>query len=192
MSERAVFMDRDGVLNRTVYYSSSAEWESPRTPEDFELLDGVVPALRHLRDCGFLLFVVSNQPSYAKGKTSREALMQVHQRLVLDLRLEEICLTDVYYCWHHPNGIITEVSGACECRKPSPFFLHRAAMQYDIDLAQSWMVGDRESDIECGRRAGARTIRIMSDHQGEGQVAPHFVAESLAVAAEIISREIRP
>ena len=152
---RAVFLDRDGVLNRNIFYADTGAWESPRTVEAVALTGGIVPALESLRAAGYLLIVVSNQPNAAKGKCSREALDQVHAQVVALLGAEGIALDAHYLCFHHPDH-----TGPCECRKPSPFFLCEAAAKFNIDLKQSWMIGDRASDIACGQAAGTRTIWI--------------------------------
>ena len=162
--KKAVFLDRDGVLNRNVYYEDLGEWESPRAPEDLVLFDSTVPALRQLQVAGFMLFVVSNQPSYAKGKTSLENLKRVHDKLSMQLEDQAITIEAYYYCYHHPKGIIPEYTMQCECRKPSPFFLRKAIEQYDLDVSECWMVGDRDSDLACAEAAGCRAIAILPDH----------------------------
>jgi D-glycero-D-manno-heptose 1,7-bisphosphate phosphatase len=152
---RAIFLDRDGVLNRNVWNPATAAWESPLTPEQFELLPKVIPALQLLRDAGYLLFLVSNQPNYAKGKASMRTLDAIHQRLEMALAEEHISFTACYYCFHHPA-----FTGHCVCRKPSPYFLLEARDTLGLDLEQSWMIGDRQADIDCGRAAGTRTVMI--------------------------------
>jgi D-glycero-D-manno-heptose 1,7-bisphosphate phosphatase len=161
---RAVFLDRDGVLNRNVLNTVTGAFESPHRAEDFELLPGVLDALALLRESGYRLILVSNQPSYAKGKTTLAAIKAIHRRLEDSLADAGISLDAFYYCLHHPDGIIREYSGRCECRKPSPYFLLQAKTQFDLDLAKSWMIGDRETDVLCGRAAGVRTIRVAADH----------------------------
>lgn len=160
----AVFLDRDGVLNRNVFNPSTGAWEAPHRPDDFIPVPGVLPALGRLTAAGFRLFLVSNQPDYALGKTSLAALDAIHQRLLAHLAHGGISFTAFYYCRHHPRGIVEGYSGPCICRKPSPHFLQQAASDYLIDLARSWMIGDRASDVACGLAAGARTIRIAADH----------------------------
>jgi D-glycero-D-manno-heptose 1,7-bisphosphate phosphatase len=152
---RAIFLDRDGVLNQNILNPSTGEYESPLTPEKFVLLPGVIAALRLLRASGYWLFVVSNQPNYAKGKTSMGTLNAIHHKFEAILQEEEISFEAFYYCFHHPA-----FTGECACRKPSPFFLLKARDAFAVSLADSWMIGDRSSDIVCGRAAGTRTVRI--------------------------------
>jgi D-glycero-D-manno-heptose 1,7-bisphosphate phosphatase len=161
---RAVFLDRDGVLNRNVFNPDTGEFESPGKPKDVELFPGVLEALLQLQQANYLLFLVSNQPNYAKGKSMLDELQGVHATLCKSLDDAAINFTQFFYCLHHPQGVVPSHSGICECRKPSPFFLKRAASDYGVSLPHSWMVGDRASDIECGNTAGVRTIRVLEDH----------------------------
>ncbi|HWZ11954.1 MAG TPA: HAD family hydrolase [Acidobacteriaceae bacterium] len=185
---RAVFLDRDGVINKNVYYESTGEWESPRSPDHFEIADGVLDVLRELQSAGFLLFVVSNQPNYAKGKAAMETLNAIHQRLADALDQAGIHFSGFYYCYHHPEGIVPSHSFECDCRKPSPHFLMHAASEFHINLADSWIVGDRDTDIQCGHAAGTRAIRII-DELGNGLEKADYNVSDLAAAAEIILRE---
>jgi D-glycero-D-manno-heptose 1,7-bisphosphate phosphatase len=152
-----VFLDRDGVLNRNVLNPSTGEYESPLTPERFVLFPGVIESLRLLKEAGYLLFLVSNQPNYVKGKASIQTLDAIHRKFETFLKGEGIEFKAFYYCFHHP-----EVTGPCVCRKPSPYFLYEARDRFTVSLTDSWMVGDRSSDIACGRAAGAKTVYIQN------------------------------
>lgn len=185
---RAVFLDRDGVINKNVYYQHTGVWEAPLSPDHFEIAEGALDVLRSLQSAGFLLFVVSNQPNIAKGKATIETLNAIHQRLLAALDQAHVRISDFYYCYHHPEGIVPAFAISCDCRKPSPHFLLKAARDYNIDLAQSWIVGDRETDIECGHAAGTRTIRII-DELGNGSDHSDYNTPGLSAAAEIILRE---
>ena len=138
---RALFLDRDGVVDELVFYPSCNEWESPRTVADLRMIPSAVDALRNSNRAGWLLFLITNQPSYAKGKCRLEDLHHVHAHVLEDLKRAGVVITDSYVCYHHPESKI-EALRKCECRKPSPFFIREAAKKYDIDLARSWMVGD--------------------------------------------------
>ena len=159
-SKRGIFFDRDGILNTLVYYADTAEWESPRSPQDFEIIPGALDVLRTLQSKGWLLFLVSNQPSHAKGKTSLENLHAVHAELDSHLVVERIAFAEVYYCFHHPQGIVPEFTRTCECRKPGIGSLLKAQTAYELDLSACWFVGDQDTDVECGQRAGCHTIQI--------------------------------
>jgi len=179
--KRALFLDRDGILDELVYYESHGEWESPRRVEDVRMIDGVTEPLQRLADAGWLLFIVTNQPSFAKGKTSLEDLHAVHERIVQSLGVP---IARSYQCFH-------QASDRCGCRKPSPFFLHEAAHEFDVDLARSWMVGDQDSDLACGRAAGCRVALL--EHPGSahkrGKVEPDLRVRDLE---ELVSFILSP
>lgn len=181
--KRAVFLDRDGVINRNVWNPVSGAYEAPLTADQFELCEGAVSAMRQLRSAGYELFLVSNQPNYAKGKASLETLDAIHAKLTAALAEAEIQLAASYYCLHHPEGMIATHSGPCECRKPSPYFLFKAKEDFGIDLAQSWMVGDRISDIECGRAAGTKTAFIREDpfHEAAADLQARDLLEAVSL-----------
>jgi D-glycero-D-manno-heptose 1,7-bisphosphate phosphatase len=186
---RAVFLDRDGVLNRNVFNPATGEYESPGKPEDFELFPNVMPTLHRLQDAGYTLLLVSNQPNYAKGKNSLEELHAVQALLAKQLDQAGIHFADFYYCFHHPKGIVPSHSGPCECRKPSTFFLEKAQAEFGISMPHSWMVGDRATDIECGQNAGVRTIRVKGDHptvRAADEAVATFEADDLAHAVLLI------
>ena len=155
MSRPALFLDRDGVLDHLVWYESHQEWESPRVPEDVAMIDGAAQAVRDAAALGYLVFVVSNQPSAAKGKVPIESLHAVHDVIVE--RLDGAPIAEFFYCYHRAEDL-------CSCRKPSPQVVLDAAKAYDVDLSQSWFVGDQDGDIGCGRRAGCRTALLQYAH----------------------------
>jgi D-glycero-D-manno-heptose 1,7-bisphosphate phosphatase len=168
---RAVFLDRDGVLNRAVVRDGK-----PYPPESlaaFEVLDGVAGALLKLRDAGYRLIVVTNQPDVARGSQSRETIEAMNARLAAELPVDEVVV-----CYHDGD--------ACECRKPKPGALIDAARRHDVELARSFMVGDRWRDIEAGQRAGVRCLFVDRGYREQQPVAPFVRVESLAAAAEWI------
>ncbi len=181
-------MDRDGVLNKLVLNPVTMKYEPPHTPKDLVLYPDVIESLRILKDRGFILFLVSNQPDYAKGKTTLENILAVHTLFNHVLTTCGIHFQEYYYCYHHPNGIVSEYSFACECRKPNPYFLLKAARDYEIDLENSWMIGDRDSDIECGKAAGTQTIIIEEPYSAGFRRSNrlHNIAANLKDALTII------
>ena len=144
MRQRAVFLDRDGVINRAMVREGKPY--PPANSSELELLPGTAEALWALRNAGFLLIVVTNQPDVARGITSRETVETIHARL-----LEQLPLDAIRTCYHD-NG------DGCDCRKPRPGALLSVADEYSIDLSRSYMVGDRWRDMEAGQRAGCKTI----------------------------------
>ncbi|MBI2995642.1 MAG: HAD-IIIA family hydrolase [Candidatus Melainabacteria bacterium] len=187
---RAVFLDRDGVLNYPVFNSATNEYEAPFEEKDFKFLPGVIESLRELLAMHYKLFLVSNQPDYAKGKTTLENLLSVHKKMHLILLKNNIHFAEYYYCYHHPHGIISAYSIKCTCRKPGNLFLMKAKEKYDIDMTCSWMIGDRDVDIFCGQASGVKTILIkLSESKSKvNKSKPDFIAGSLQEAAEIIKK----
>ena len=142
----AVFLDRDGVLNRALVRDGRPD--PPARQEDLEILPGVAEALVDLRRAGFLLLVVTNQPDVARGTLSATSLARIHEHLLATLKLDKI-----YVCPH-------DDANHCTCRKPLPGLLLTAAQEWSVDLQKSFMVGDRWRDIEAGRHAGCTTVLI--------------------------------
>lgn len=187
MSRRALFCDRDGVVNELVYYPSHDEWEAPRDVTDLRMREGAAAALREANARGWLVFLITNQPSYAKGKCPLEALQRVHARVLELLASENVKITEAFVCYHHPTSPISGF-GSCECRKPSPWFIRQAASRHDLDLGRSWMAGDQDTDIETGRRAGCRTALIEYEHSKakRGSLEADLVCADLAAVVHQI------
>ena len=157
---KAIFLDRDGVLNPNVYNPETGEYESPHHPEEFALYTYVEKSLRMLKSAGYIIVLVSNQPSYAKGKASMENILAIANMLKEwsddhGALIEKFC-----YCYHHPKGIVSEYTKECECRKPGTLFLEQAKEQFNLDPTQCWFIGDRDTDIECGKRFGCKTLKV--------------------------------
>lgn len=173
---KAVFLDRDGVINRPIIKHGKPY--SPSSLEEFDILPGVGKALEKLREAGFLLICVTNQPDVARGKQSREVVDAIHRYL-----LESLVLDEILVCYHDDGD-------ECGCRKPLPGLLLRAAEQYAIDLEKSFMVGDRWRDMEAGKNAGCRTIFMDYGYMERGpSFPPEQVVSSLAEAAEWILKQ---
>lgn len=179
--KKALFLDRDGIVNDLVWYDSPGEWESPRHVRDLHFRSDVIGPLCEANRAGWLVFLITNQPSYAKGKCPLEDLQQVHARVLDELKLAGVTITDSYVCFHHPEAVI-EGFGTCECRKPSPYFIREAAKRYGVDLGSSWMIGDQDSDVVTGLNAGCRTALLKYEHSGSkrGSAAPDVVSSDFA------------
>jgi D-glycero-D-manno-heptose 1,7-bisphosphate phosphatase len=179
---RAVFLDKDGTLIDDVPYNVD--------PERMQLAPGAREGLPALHVAGYRLVVVSNQSGVARGLFAEAALALVEARLRELLAGAGAALTGFYYCPHHPAGRVPEYAVACDCRKPAPGLLRRAAAELGIDLAASWLVGDILDDVEAGRRAGCRTVLINNGNETEWRDGPHriphFTAPDLGEAARRI------
>lgn len=155
-SAKAIFLDRDGVINRKApegsYISSLAE---------VEYLPGAIEGIAELTRKGYEVIVVTNQRGIARGLVTRDALQAIHEDIVRRVTGAGGRVTAVYVCDH-------EIADQCHCRKPKPGMLRRAQVEYEIDMSASWMVGDSRSDIEAGRSAGCRTALVASLPPGDG------------------------
>jgi len=181
---KAIFLDRDGVLTKMIYNSDTGENEPPHTLEELELFDYVYESLKKFEDYGYLLFLISNQPDFAKGKTSLENIYAVQFEFERRLKENGVNFKELFYCYHHPNGINKEYSYDCECRKPKTFFVDKAVSEYKIDRNKSWFIGDRESDIQCGKNASLKTVLISKRKINE--YGSDFSAENLEESVKII------
>ena len=168
--QRAIFLDRDGTINREVGFL--------RNISDFELLPGAAAAVARINAGGYLAIVATNQPVIARGEVTFSGLREIHNKMETLLGKEGAYLDGIYFCPHHPHrgyeGEIPALKIDCPCRKPKPGMLLRAAEDFNIDLERSWMVGDREKDILAGKAAGCRTALI-----GEGDFGQDMTVRSL-------------
>ena len=170
--KQAVFLDRDGVINREVFRTGQAQ--APFALEDLDVLPGVPNALDRLRHAGFMLVVVTNQPDVVRGLASKHHVEAINAYLRQMLPLD-----DIRVCYH-------DDAERCACRKPSPGMLYAAAVQHDIALADSYLVGDRWRDVGAGRSAGCTTILVHSDRDEPTTIEPHVRRRDLAEAASWI------
>ena len=156
--QKAIFLDRDGTINKYVGFL--------RNIGDFVLLDGVAEAIRNINNSGYLAIVVTNQPVIARGEVTAAELAEIHNKMETLLGLEGAYLDAIYYCPHHPHkgyeGEIPELKFDCNCRKPKSGMPMQAVADFNIDLENSWMVGDSENDVKCGINAGCKTALIGS------------------------------
>lgn len=160
-----------------------------------ELEKNCIRGLRKLREAGFLLIIISNQSGVAHGFFKEDALNAVEGRIRELLQKENIELDGFYYCPHHPEGKIKEFSVECACRKPKPGMILQAASDFNIDLAQSWMIGDILNDMEAGKKAGCHTILIDNNNETEWLLnefrEPDFTALNINEAAGFILKPIK-
>lgn len=185
----AVLLDRDGVLNELVPDPDTGLGESPLRVQDVRLAPGAAQAARALRQAGYELACVTNQPAAAKGRVSVADLEAIHAR-VLDLLAEEGVTLDAWrMCLHHPEAVVRGLGGACDCRKPEPGMLLDVAGELGLELTRCWMVGDTDADVQAGRRAGCPTIAILtpdSAHKRSGRETADLTARSLEEAAPLL------
>ena len=189
---RAVLLDRDGIIDEMVYYPDPGIVDSPFTPRQFVLVEGIGEALKAMKSAGYKLVLVSNQPSVAKKHLTMAAFKKIQAKMRRLLASEGVELDAEYYCFHHPQAKLTAYRVDCACRKPKPGMLLDAARDLGLDLARSVMVGDGLFDVLAGSRAGCRTILVanlngtLSAKMDELDAHPDWVARNVAEAADIV------
>ncbi len=161
--QKAIFLDRDGTINKYVGFL--------RNTDGFELIDGAADAIKKINASGYLAIVVTNQPVIARGEVSFEELELIHNKMETLLGKEGAYLDAIYFCPHHPHkgyeGERPELKFDCDCRKPKPGMLLKAVKAFNIDVSQSWMIGDGENDVKAGQNAGSQTALIGNESYGQ-------------------------
>lgn len=179
--QRAIFLDRDGTINKYVGFLCDID--------KFELLPGVADAIKEINASGYLAIVVTNQPVLARGEVTWDELQEIHNKMETLLGYEGAYLDAIYLCPHHPHsgyeGEVKELKIECDCRKPKPGMLLNAARDFNIDLTQSWMVGDGENDVMAGMNAGCKTALISSKGESFG---PALTVPSLKAFTDLLGR----
>ena len=173
MGMKAVFFDRDGTIARDVHYC--------RRVEDFEILPSVPQAIRLLNQHGFKVVVVTNQSGVARGYFTETTLLQIHQHMKEELAKYDARVDAVYYCPHHPDD-------GCECRKPKPGLLMKAAQDLGIDLGRSFVIGDSEIDVKAGKAVGCQTVLVTDGTNMGNEITepPDHIADSMLQAVQWI------
>lgn len=182
----AVFIDRDGVINKEVGHLNSLS--------QFELIDGVAESIRKINNKGILVIIITNQPVIARGELSEKKLRIIHNKMDVLLGISGAYIDAIYYCPHHPHkgfkGEIAEMKKECLCRKPSPGMILRAADELNVALEKSWMIGDSTSDILAAKNAQVKSILVKTGHSGKDgkyKTTPDYIANSLKEAVNWIS-----
>ena len=194
---KAIFLDRDGVINEIVYHKEMGILDSPSNPDEFKLLPDVGKAINKFHELGFKTIVISNQPGLAKDKFTMDIFKKIQKKMEQELAKTGSYLDGQYYCLHHPEGTNKEYTKVCECRKPKPGLILKAAEKHDIDLANSWMIGDGVTDIKAGQNAGCKTILIgrmkceLCNLLEDENAKPDFIASNLYKASFIIEKEVK-
>ena len=194
---KAVFLDRDGVINEVIYHNEMGILDSPFTSDQIKLFPDVGKAINKFKKLGYKVIIVSNQPGIAKNNFDLDAFEEMKKRVISELKKQDAEVDAEYYCLHHPYGKKTKYTKVCECRKPEPGMLLQAAKEHNIDLKNSWMIGDGINDMQAGQKAGCKTIligRIKCDlcnlMEDEG-VKPNFITPNIYKASLIIENEER-
>ena len=183
---RAVFLDRDGVINEEVDYL--------RSIDQLRVLPRAAEGIHLFNELNLPVIVVTNQPVIARGWLSHDELDEIHDELVKQLLLDDARVDAIYYCPHHPEADLEEYRIKCECRKPGTALFEFAAREHDIDLLKSFMIGDSTRDILAGKNAGMATIAVSTGYGGEDDIhdiEPDYRAADLFAAAERVRELIQ-
>lgn len=189
---KAVFLDRDGVINELIYYEETSTIDSPFTVEQFRLCSGAGKTIRRLNDAGFLVIVVSNQPGVAKNHFSMATLQQMNEKMAREIKTDGAHIDRVYYCPHHPEGKNLDYRTECKCRKPEPGLLLQGISDFNLNPKECYMVGDNLTDIQAGQRAGCKTLLLgkqkceLCHLMDELNAHPDKIIKNLPEAVEII------
>jgi D-glycero-D-manno-heptose 1,7-bisphosphate phosphatase len=191
---KAVFLDRDGVINRMVYHQEHGILDSPFTLTQFKLLPRVAASVRTINSLGLKAIVVTNQPGIAKRQFDARMLKSMEEKLLFCLALQNAKLDAVYYCLHHPRAADKVYRVQCDCRKPQPGLLRQAARDFGLDLEECYMVGDGITDVQAGSAAGCTTF-LVGNHKcdtcrllSEKRVKPDYIVPDLYQATGIIKK----
>ena len=189
-------MDRDGVINEVAYFPELGLLDSPLNPDQFRLLPDVPEAIRTLNSLGLKVIVVSNQPAIAKGKMTMELFERIRTKMRVELLKHGAYIDGEYYCLHHPEAKLAEYRVNCDCRKPKPGLILKAAKDFSLELSECYVVGDSLTDVEAGKNAGCRSILIgkmkcdLCRLMDENDCRPAHIVPSLLHASKIIEKEV--
>ena len=191
---KAVFLDRDGVINEIVYHKEMGILDSPANPDEIKLFSKVGEAINNFKKIGYKVIIISNQPGIAKNKFTLKGFEEMKKRVHDELKKQNAEVDAEYYCLHHPEGANKQYTKICDCRKPKPGMILQAAKDHNIDLSKSWMIGDGVTDIKAGDKAGVKTILIgrmkcdLCNLFEDEQVKPDHISPNLYKASLFIKK----
>lgn len=182
---KAIFLDRDGVIVKNV------NREAPMKVPELKLIPESIPLLIGIKQKGYKIFIVSNQPDMALGKISDETRKSLLKKFKTLLMKDNLQVDGIYYCFHHPEGLVKKYAMNCTCRKPKPGMLLKAIQAYNVNVSNSYMVGDRATDVKAGKGSGLKTIlfdaeNLETGYLSEYQVTPDFLVKRLTEILDII------
>ena len=189
---KAIFLDRDGVVNELVYFPEQGIIDSPFVANQFRLCPEVPDAVKRLQNAGYKVIIASNQPGVAKGHMPFKNFEQICETMKARLNEKGVSLDGEYYCLHHPEAIVAQYRIDCECRKPKPGLILKAAKDMDIDISNSWFIGDNLSDIKAGKNAGCHTLLLgkmrceLCDLMYNEGIKPDVIKLNILEAADYI------
>lgn len=197
--KKAVFLDRDGVINELVYFPGMGIIDTPIKATQVKLVFGIDKLILHAKKAGFLVIIISNQPAICLGKLTIKDFNLVNKKIMALLLKKEVLLTDTFYCFHHPFAKLQKYQKKCSCHKPKIGLFKKASKKYNIDLSKSWMIGDGVDDVKAGKKAGCKTILMANINSCEnlriierqlGNIKSDFLIKKLPEAIEILGKAV--
>src|SRR3989344_5211271 len=195
LMKKAVFMDRDGIINELVYNPEFGTIDSPLNPKQVVLNFGIIELLKSVLKKGFTGVIISNQPSIGLGKTTLKNHQKIINKIQQKLKKKEVRVDSQFYCFHHPFAKLKRYKKVCNCRKPAIGLFEIAVKELNIDLSKSWMIGDGVDDVIAGEKMGCKTILLANISASEnlriiekqlGKIKPDFIIKKLVDAIDII------
>jgi len=192
---KALFLDRDGVINKMVYNKQFGTVDTPLQDSNIELVFGITDLLKKSSSLGFLNIIISNQPNIGLNKISKDKFRAIRTAIINKLKLDGAVIDAEYYCHHHPYALTEKYRKNCTCRKPELGLFLQAAESHDIDLSKSWCLGDGANDIIAGHNSGCKTILLGNDLESGylqlikkhlGEINPDFIIKKLPEAIKIL------
>lgn len=193
MSDKAIFVDRDGVINEMVYIKEHGYVDTPSTPQQFKIIKGVTEAITKAKKMGYEIIIISNQPGIAKGYYSKKTFDAIRKKMHMILKRSKAKIDDEFYCLHHPNAKLIEYKKRCTCRKPGIGLLKMAIRKHDLDITSSFFIGDGIVDMEAAKKVGCRSIFIgnvnatITELFKRKKINPDYVARNLLDAVNFIT-----
>lgn len=193
--KKAVFLDRDGIINELIFFPEAGIVDTPLTAKQVKLVFGIEQLITESERLGFLIVVISNQPAVGLKKLSKKDFESINNKINELLLKKGVGLTDTFYCLHHPFAKLLKYKKKCNCRKPKIGLFNKAYKKYAIDLSRSWMIGDGVDDIKAGKKAGCKTILLANINATENlrileeqlkTIKPDFTVKNLLQALKII------
>lgn len=192
--EKAVFIDRDGVINDMIYFQEHGFVDSPFKPSQLKIISSVPKALSLLKSLGFKIIVVSNQPGIAKKHYTKKTFELIQKKMHKVLNKHQVFLDDEFYCFHHPTAKIRKYRKICNCRKPKTGMIQEAAIKHNIDLRRSYIIGDGTVDMEMAKKIKCKSIfvgninsKVLELFKGK-KIFPDFIVKDLLEAANLIKK----
>jgi len=196
-NNKAIFLDRDGVINDLIYYSEEGIVDSPNSAKQFRISKGVIHALKKLKKLGYLLILISNQPGIAKKKYTLLEFKKIQKKMEEQLQKNKLDFDAQYYCLHHPNALDEKYKKNCSCRKPKSKMVLDGIKNFDIDLKYSYIIGDGLVDMKLAKKVKCRSIYVGNLNSTvtklftQNKIEPTFIVHDLLEAAKYIAKNQR-